>query len=128
MILKHDEVKKTNSIHRYLKSKNIEELEGLKIYKCGHCNGTGIPRNNNYMIWHKDSKKYMWDTINFCEKCKGIGYVYLGNLDVGNLGEPGYLNGDNIDGINFVCRSCSGAGCRHCNNTGIVDWVTYMMG
>jgi hypothetical protein len=70
----------------------------------------------------------MWDTVNFCKNCKGVGYVYLGNLDASNLGEHDFLNGDNIDGINFVCKSCGGKGCEKCNNAGVVDWVSHIMG
>jgi hypothetical protein len=128
MILNYNDVRRINTIHGYLKSKSVEELEELKIYKCGHCNGTGIPKDNNYMIWHSYVKKYMWDTVNFCDKCKGVGYVYLGERDSSNLGEPGYLNGYSIDGINFVCKLCDGKGCGHCDNTGIVDWISHLMG
>jgi hypothetical protein len=128
MILKHDEVQKTNTIHKFLKSKNVKELEELKIYKCGHCNGTGIPKNENFMIWHSYVRKYMWDTVNFCKNCKGVGYVYLGNPDVSNLGDYDCLSGYNIDGVNFVCKSCNGMGCGKCNHTGIVDWVSHIMG
>ena len=120
MILKHEEVQKTNTIHKYLKSKSVEELEELKIYKCGHCNGTGIPTTESYMIWHTYIKKYMWDTVNFCEKCQGVGYVCLEKSD--------YLNSYDLDGINFICKTCNGKGCGECGNTGIVDWAAHIMG
>jgi len=106
MIIEPKEHKKLNSIFLFLQKQNDEYFETNGISKCEICNGTGLSTSINSISWN---------TYDFCDTCKGIGYLGL-------LGEG------HIDAINCICRRCRGEGCSKCNKLGVTDWVTNIMG
>jgi hypothetical protein len=64
-----------------------------------------------------------------CGHCDGTGLGSKSDMQshcsfCGGFGYKGFekLNGE------WLCRSCNGYGCAHCNRTGIVDWITYARG
>jgi len=69
------------------------------------------------------------------EKCdiKQCGHCTAGFIDHSmvkmctNCGGMGYVGFTKIKG-EFVCRACNGYGCGHCNQSGIVDWITHANG
>ena len=117
MILENIDIIRSNCIYKFLKNKSEDYFEENDIIKCNQCNNTGLEHSK---LFDKDSKTVItsWDTMNYCSKCKGVGYI-LNNS---------YEDESQIDSINFVCKNCNGSGCRECDNTGIVDWVAHMVG
>jgi DnaJ-class molecular chaperone len=65
--------------------------------------------------------------IHKCGHCKGTGLKNTHTIEhCSYCGGMGYRGFEKIDG-EFVCRTCNGYGCVHCNN-GIVDWVNHARG
>jgi len=110
MILTERQVFRANRFHVILKSKDAEYFKENKITPCEKCNNTGL---GGYFENYDGTKG--WDTTSYCDECNGIGF-------------KGVSNGFQVDLTNYICRLCDGIGCKECNYTGVVDWITHMMG
>lgn len=109
MNLTPQQVSRANRFHVILKAKDEEYLDENDIKKCDECNGTGL----RYIELSDGSKG--WDTTGYCDECNGIGF-------------KGVSNGFQVDSTSYICRLCDGIGCDECEHTGVVDWVTHLMG
>ena len=114
MILDETQRNRSDRFHKFLKQQPINYFKKNHIILCEKCNGTGLDHTKIYDE-ENDNVICSWDTHSFCDNCNGIGY-------------KGFKDDIQIDLLNFICRNCDGIGCESCNNTGIVDWVTNMMG
>jgi hypothetical protein len=84
-----------------------DELKKTSIHKCKQCDASGL----NVLI-NKDSGVTFWDPgqDQVCSSCGGFGYSVK------------ELKGD------FLCKKCKGLGCGSCGGTGVLDWVSRVMG
>ena len=109
MILTQEQINRANTFHDFLRKQSLEYFIETGITTCSPCGATGL----------KASKipggDYTWDTASFCDECNGIGY-------------KGLAGGIQVDLIHFICKKCDGIGCSKCDQMGIVDWVTNIMG
>lgn len=110
MFLTEEQIRRSNLFHGFLKKQPSSYFEETSISKCTKCEGIGLTHCGKM----KDGSTH-WDAASFCEECNGIGY-------------KGIAGTMSIDLLNFVCKRCDGIGCKKCNNSGIVDWVTNIMG
>lgn len=104
-----DRVKRADNLFRQLKRQTSEWLESHSVDKCQQCDGTGLKASKLL------NGGYSWDTHAYCDKCYGVGFV-------------GIKNTMNFDGEKYICKQCQSVGCRKCDFTGFVDWITYAMG
>lgn len=66
--------------------------------------------------------------IKKCGHCGNSGFSNVHQMNpCAHCGGMGYFGFEKIEG-EFVCRSCNGFGCRKCNQSGTVDWVTHASG
>lgn len=94
--------------HVRLKRKFIDDnFDKINKIFCMECKGTGLQN----VYYHSDGSK-SW-TGEFCENCKGLGYIFL-----------------NISDELFVkCKRCEGTGfydklvCKKCKGVGLIDWL-----
>ncbi|RLD63312.1 MAG: hypothetical protein DRI84_09835 [Bacteroidetes bacterium] len=114
MNLTEKQVARANRFHAILKTKGKEYFKENNIVPCSCCDKTGL-RYTKMTDVNGEVYATGWDTSSFCNECNGIGY-------------KGIANGFQIDILNFICRNCDGIGCGECNHSGVVDWVTHMMG
>ena len=114
MTLTEEQKNRSDRFHSFLKKQPENYFKENNINLCKKCDGSGLDYIKSYDE-EVDIFCSSWDTYNYCSYCNGIGY-------------KGFKDDIQIDLLNFICRDCNGIGCEECNNTGIVDWVTNMMG
>lgn len=91
-----------NKLHSIIKNFELyfpEELVKTNIYRCGHCNATGLEDQS------QATSQF------FCSNCGGTGYVGYEKIKK-----------------SYTCRMCNGPGCDMCDYTGMTDWITHAMG
>ena len=102
---------KAENIFKMLRKQTPEFLEEKQITKCDHCDGTGLNATKL-----DGQSGYSWaDTNSYCDKCYGVGYL-------------GYDKSIDFDGTKYMCPVCQSVGCKDCEDTGFVDWITHIMG
>lgn len=117
MILEKGNKIRSDCIYKFLKSQSNDYFKENNIIECDKCDNTGLIHTKTF---DKATKIYIssWDTMNYCDKCNGLGYIINNS----------YKDELQIDPINFICKNCNGIGCDECDNTGIVDWVAHLVG
>jgi len=113
MILNTSQKNKANNFFDQLREISIKDPEELLvngIEPCPDCDGKGLGH-----IFKYDDNDYSWDGSNFCDKCKGTGFIGLNKLKT-------------FDGKRYVCGVCNGVGCSDCNRKGFTDWISHAMG
>lgn len=112
MRLHSEELQTMNKLHQMLKSKDHKYLAENEIFVCRRCRGTGF----HYVNYSSVNNAYVSYNMNeFCDTCHGLGYII--NNETYSLGDGHY-----------ICKKCLGKGCDKCNNIGIIDWITNVMG
>ena len=81
-------------------------FEKSGIIVCEKCDSSGIP------VKYQKSEITYWSAGTYCTGCGGVGYKNI----------------DNLYGSYYVCKTCQGAGCKRCENKGIADWISHIMG
>ncbi len=114
MTLTEKQKNRSDRFNRFLKQQSECYFKENNIIQCEKCDGSGLDYTKSY---DEDADIFCssWDTHSYCDNCSGIGHT-------------GFKDDIQIDLLNFICRYCDGVGCERCNDTGIVDWVTNMMG
>jgi DnaJ-class molecular chaperone len=102
--------RKADVLHHLFHSMKDHELKENNIRLCPECKGTGLLGLTKY-----EDSGYAWDG-SYCKTCDGVGFLVD---DVENIV---------IDKSNYLCRECFGKGCTRCNYSGLVDWITHLMG
>ena len=92
---------------------NADLLKEHGIVICENCRGTGLTG-----IRLLDDESGMSWNGEFCDECKGIGYVLIEDVKE-TLHD---LFGE------FICSHCHGMGCKRCHNKGFVDWIDHACG
>lgn len=114
MRLNSDQERRALNLYKFIKAisqKDPEYFERTGIAPCKSCNGTGLAG-----LWKSsDESDYGWDSGEYCRKCSGIGYT-------------GIADDGQVDLLYYICKNCDGRGCIKCENNGIVDWVSHIMG
>jgi DnaJ-class molecular chaperone len=105
MYLEHD--RKKEELHLIIKRFQENFLDNFiqsGIAPCSKCRGSGICVSS---IGH--SSLISWDGHNYCEDCKGLGYVGI------------------LEGESYICNNCKGQGCGSCHFIGKVIWLDKIM-
>jgi len=111
MKLDKNEERRCTAMNIFFKKMDHKQLAKNRIFTCNACKGTGL----SGLYFGKRGNSIGWDCKSFCPECGGVGY-------------RGNVHKRQISNEIILCKYCYGSGCSNCNHTGIVDWVTYLMG
>lgn len=92
-----------HSIIKNFKEAFPDNFDECGLIICDKCNGTGIP------VQGQAPGVTYWQPGTYCSKCSGIGFNGYGRI------------------YNEYLCSCKGRGCKKCNDTGLVDWISNVM-
>lgn len=113
MYLNLKDARVRTNLYKFCKRSSQKALEEHGIKKCPSCYGTGLKG----VAESGDTTEYSWDTSSYCDNCDGIGYL---GIDI--------KSSNKLTDQFFIHSGCKGQGCFKCDFSGIVDWVSNIMG